>query len=577
MSSELFESAHGYVEVAIPVPLRRTFTYRVPAALAGELGPGSRVAVPFGARKLAGFVLGPVGAPPPGTRLKDIAGRLDALPLFTEELLRFLREAADYYVHPIGEVLRAAAPALPSEAMAALRKDGFLDQGETLPGTRIATRAVLVAQLLPGMPAADTRLGKNQSLLVQLLRERGEVTLDELRRHVANPRAVLRALVDKAIVTTVAREVAADRFFEGAVQPTPAPEPNPAQAAAIAAIIQKLGAPGGFLLHGVTGSGKTEVYLRVIAEARAARAGRAGAGAGDRAHAAAGGALPRALRRRRRGAAQRAAASASGSARGARCARARCGSRSARARRCSRRCASWAWSSSTRSTTARSSRKRACATTRATWRWCARSAPARCACSARRRRRSRARSTPSAARFARLALPSAPTPRPLPPVEIVDLRAPSQPGPTRHRCSAPAARGDRRDARGGRAGDPVPEPARLRDRSCCAAACGARRSLPALRGVADLPPGARDRLVCHYCGFDQRAARALPECGAPTRSSAWASAPSSVEAVVRERFPDGARGPARSRHRDAARSVERRARRGVARAARSTSWSARRW
>jgi primosomal protein N' (replication factor Y) len=268
MSGELFESVHGYVEVAIPVPLRRTFTYRVPAALAGKLGPGSRVAVPFGARKLAGFVLGPVDAPPPGTRLKDIAGRIDALPLFTDELLRFLREAADYYLHPIGEVLRAAAPALPSEAMTALRKDGFLNEGETLPGTRIATRAVLVARLLPGMPAADARLGKNQSLLVQLLRERGEVTLDELRRHVGNARGVLRALVDKAIVTTVTREVAADRFFENEVQPTPAPEPNAAQAAAIAAIIQKLGSPGGFLLHGITGSGKTEVYLRVIAEAR---------------------------------------------------------------------------------------------------------------------------------------------------------------------------------------------------------------------------------------------------------------------------------------------------------------------
>ncbi len=265
---ELQPSASDYVEVAVPVPLRRAFTYRVPQSLRGALVQGSRIAVPFGPRKLAGYVLGEATQPPAGTRIKNVAGLLDPRPVFTAELLAFLREAADYYLHPLGEVLRAAAPALPSEAMAALRTDGFLDPGETLPGARIATRKALFVRLGENreLPA---RLGKSQRLLLQLLAERGEVALDELRRHLKNPRNAIRALEPKGLVSTVEREVAADRFFADEVARIPAPDPNSAQASAIAAIVARLGQGGGFLLHGVTGSGKTEVYLRVIAEARA--------------------------------------------------------------------------------------------------------------------------------------------------------------------------------------------------------------------------------------------------------------------------------------------------------------------
>jgi primosomal protein N' (replication factor Y) len=197
-----------------------------------------------------------------------VAGLLDTEPIFHAELLGFLRRAAEYYLHPIGEVLRAAAPALPSEAMAALRKGGFLDAGESLPGTRIATRRVLVASPVDHEGELP-RLGKSQTLLMSLLRERGTVTLDELRRHVKNPRGVLRALEAKGLVATTEKEVPADRFFADEVEPVAAPEPNADQAAAIAQLTGALGQGGGFLLHGVTGSGKTEVYLRVIAEARA--------------------------------------------------------------------------------------------------------------------------------------------------------------------------------------------------------------------------------------------------------------------------------------------------------------------
>ena len=94
-----------FVEVALPVPLRRRFTYALPEGIAVP-AIGARVAVPFHGRKLAGFVLGHPERAPEGVKvIKPVAGVLDAEPLFPEELLRFLAEAADYYLHPIGEVL----------------------------------------------------------------------------------------------------------------------------------------------------------------------------------------------------------------------------------------------------------------------------------------------------------------------------------------------------------------------------------------------------------------------------------------------------------------------------------------
>ena len=128
-----------YVEVALPVPLRRVFTYAVPDSLSGGLRCGSRVAVSFNRRKLAGVVIGGRDELPEGVkRALKVAGLLEPEPVFTPELLRFLEQAAKYYMHPLGEVLRAAAPALPSGAMKRLRAEGFLESAENLPGQRVA-------------------------------------------------------------------------------------------------------------------------------------------------------------------------------------------------------------------------------------------------------------------------------------------------------------------------------------------------------------------------------------------------------------------------------------------------------
>ena len=129
----------AYVDVALPVPLRQSFTYKVDDTLHGMLNPGSRVAVPFNRRKLCGYVVGFRDEPPPNvSRVFKVAGMLDEQPIFTDELLSFLQEAARYYYHPLGEVLRSAAPALSTFALKQLRKGGFLKAGEQLPGRRVS-------------------------------------------------------------------------------------------------------------------------------------------------------------------------------------------------------------------------------------------------------------------------------------------------------------------------------------------------------------------------------------------------------------------------------------------------------
>ncbi len=97
------------VEVAIPLPLEGNFHYLVPSRLAPLALPGTRVLVPFGRRKVTGYLLGP--AAPAGGELKEVLEVLDEAPLFTPGELEFYRWIAGYYLHPLGEVIKMALPA----------------------------------------------------------------------------------------------------------------------------------------------------------------------------------------------------------------------------------------------------------------------------------------------------------------------------------------------------------------------------------------------------------------------------------------------------------------------------------
>lgn len=262
----------AFAEVAIPVPLRRLFTYRIPDTLLERVQPGSRVAVAFQRRKVAGIVVRLRESPPEGvTRIVSIAGLLEPEPIFPSELLQFLDEAARYYFHPLGEVLRAAAPAVPTGALRRLKKGGFLTGDETLRGTSIAERRELFVRRVQILPE-DVRLGQSQARLFAAIPPNVETPLSELRELDKRARVIVRGLVEKGLVTVEERVVRGGLFKSPIERDTP-PTLNDAQRFAVDSIVKTIGTGGQFLLHGVTGSGKTEVYLHAIDTARKQKRG----------------------------------------------------------------------------------------------------------------------------------------------------------------------------------------------------------------------------------------------------------------------------------------------------------------
>lgn len=230
------------LRVALPVPLPRLFDYRPPEgrpAGAGDIG--RRVRVPFGSRELVGVV---ADAGPPehaDVELREALAWLDPAPLLDGELLASLRWLARYLHAPLGEVLATALPA-------ALRR------GEPVPETHAwAWRLTEAgATALPALRAGRPRA------LAELLAA-GALDEDGLDGRLPGWRAAARALAARGLAERIA--VPASQL---APTPRPGPPPNPAQRAAIDAIAAAEGFQP-FLLDGVTGSGKTEVYLQAIA------------------------------------------------------------------------------------------------------------------------------------------------------------------------------------------------------------------------------------------------------------------------------------------------------------------------
>jgi len=256
-----------YADVALPVPLRRMFTYRIPEGL--SLEPGVRVAVPFSGQKLAGFVLRTHDEEPVGVkRVLSVAGRFEPEPIFPEELLRFLLRAADYYFAPLGEALKSAAPALPREGLDELKASGFVDSIGELKGRHIAVKKAVRVRRNPDVPV-PSRAGAKQRMVLALLETRGDVLLSELSKLIPDARGAAKKLAAQGLLTLEEATVASDPFYAELLPREQPFQANAEQQHAIDTLSAALASPqpGSFLLHGVTGSGKTEVYLQVVARA----------------------------------------------------------------------------------------------------------------------------------------------------------------------------------------------------------------------------------------------------------------------------------------------------------------------
>jgi primosomal protein N' (replication factor Y) (superfamily II helicase) len=247
--------------VAVPVPLGLAFTYLVPAELARGVRPGARVLCDFGRRRVLGIVLEAGEREPevPLGKLKPIRAIVDENPVLEEELLGFLRELARYYLAPIGEVMRLALPAVERSAAEALAQQGLLDKLE------VST----VGRLVQVAHAVDTGQPPDAGVSADLhayLRESGPSPIADLEKRWRGARAALRRLARAGLVR-IEREAVERDPMHAAVQRDTPPILNAAQRRAVDAIIGRLERRerSGFLLHGVTASGKTEVYLRAVA------------------------------------------------------------------------------------------------------------------------------------------------------------------------------------------------------------------------------------------------------------------------------------------------------------------------
>ncbi len=261
--------------VTLEIALRKEFDYLIPPELLGQVDVGSRVQVPFGPRKVSGCVTA-IAEESAHARLKPIVKVIGAQTLVTPKILKLARWMGEYYCCPPEIALKSVLPE-------AVRKEqsGWRE--------RLYVRALTPAGELPKLP-------KRQQEVWNIIEERREMPLQELVELAGTTSATVRHLEDKGLVAIAAEISERDPYAREQILPTTALELNLQQVRALARLKEamdgtnaklkiqneKLGtkietqvepsvtASGHnsvFLLHGVTGSGKTEVYLQALAHA----------------------------------------------------------------------------------------------------------------------------------------------------------------------------------------------------------------------------------------------------------------------------------------------------------------------
>lgn len=249
-------SEQPVLRVAVNVPLSRLFDYLPPSGTdPARLQPGSRLKVPFGRQQQTALLMEVAGGSAlPRSKLRRAAALLDDEALLSADDLWLIRFTSEYYHHPVGEVVAAALPALLRQAR---------------PLTPTIEQVVLTEAGRDADSNALSRRAPRQAEILDALLRRGKATVTELDERLPNWRRGRKALLDKHWIRV--EEVADEAPLPGREEPQAGPELNHEQRNALA----DMQSATGFrvtVLDGVTGSGKTEVYLHrmqdVLAQGR---------------------------------------------------------------------------------------------------------------------------------------------------------------------------------------------------------------------------------------------------------------------------------------------------------------------
>jgi primosomal protein N' (replication factor Y) len=251
VSSGEFSEPQAVIKVALPVPVRKVFDYSLPATLPLPQ-PGCRVLVGFGSRTMTGLVIDVCDSSLLNKeKLKAVVEVLDSEPLLESRHIEFLNWVADYYLHPAGEVYLSALPKL-------LRK-GKPSKSVENPYWRITASGKEVLKQKAGRALVQQRL-------LQILSEAQQALGPESLKVASRSwKTAISALEGKGLIERVEKPDA----DEGAR--LPALKATKDQQKAIESISASLNSFKCFLLFGITGSGKTEVYLQCISEVLANR------------------------------------------------------------------------------------------------------------------------------------------------------------------------------------------------------------------------------------------------------------------------------------------------------------------
>jgi len=305
-----------FISVAVTLPVMKPYTYSMPEHLREFCSPGMRVLVPFGKRRVTGYILSGQESCK-GFKAKKILDVLDDYPLFPEHEISFFKWISDYYIHPLGDVIKTALPSgldrhdvscvfVTDKGQDGLNK-GHLAPGEeqvlefvlkrqsctlkqVLKNSRNASVNALVRRMekqdlitvsavlkkdgakikkekfiLPGDgPKSVIRMSKKRLKLLCLVKEKKEISLTGLKKDIPTAPALIKPLAKAGYIKIIQRQVFRDPLGDPVESDTP-PELTLEQKKVVKQV--QAGINSGFcpyLLSGITGSGKTEVYMRLV-------------------------------------------------------------------------------------------------------------------------------------------------------------------------------------------------------------------------------------------------------------------------------------------------------------------------